>query len=112
MKKIGRPATGWKLYNNEYHNHKARSKRRGIDFEFSYEEWITWWGTDIVNRGRKAGQIVMARNGDIGSYNLNNVHKATVEQNVCERFIGPGEQKRIISLKKTCEKRKLEKENI
>ena len=107
---MGRPATGWKPYNNEYHNHKARSKRRGIDFEFSYDEWIEWWGADITKRGRKVGQMVMARNGDVGPYCLTNVHKATVEGNVKERFIGPGEQKRIISLKQTCENRKKIKE--
>jgi hypothetical protein len=107
---MGRPATGWKPYNTEYHNHKARSKRRGIDFEFSYDEWMLWWGEDITNRGRKKGQLVMARNGDVGSYHPDNVHKAKVEENVCERFTGLGEQKRIISLKRTCENRNIRKQ--
>jgi len=99
-----------KPYNNQYHNHKARSKRRGIDFQFSYDEWMAWWGNDIINRGRNAGQLVMARTNDTGPYHPNNVYKTTVEQNVSDRIGGPGETKRLFSLQITCTKRKLEKE--
>lgn len=110
---MGRPATGWKPYNNEYHNHKARSKRRNIDFEFSYEQWIEWWGDDITNRGRKAGQMVMARNNDEGTYHPNNVHKATVEGNVIEGHLNPKVvNKRITNYKETCKQRKLIEELI
>ena len=99
-----------KPYNEQYHNHKTRSKRRGIDFQFSYDEWMSWWGDDIINRGRNKGQFVMARKNDTGPYHPNNVYKATVEQNVSDRIGGPGETKRLISLQITCAKRRLEKE--
>lgn len=39
-------------YGNEFDNQRHNSKRRGISFEFTYDEWINWWGDDIVNKGR------------------------------------------------------------
>ena len=97
---------GHKPYNNEYHNHKSRSKRRDIDWQFTYDTWITWWGEDIVKRGRNAGQLVMGRIGDKGPYHPINVYKTTVQQNVKDR----DDTIRVASYKATCEKRKLKKE--
>jgi hypothetical protein len=94
-----------KPYNSQYHNHKARSKRRSIVFDFSYSEWIQWWGDDISNRGRNAGELVMARVNDSGPYHPSNVYKTTVEQNVSDRLNGPGEIKRLISYKIHCNQR-------
>lgn len=99
-----------KPYNNQYHNHKARSKRRGIAFEFSYDEWIAWWGDDISNRGRNTGQLVMARIKDTGPYHPTNVYKTTVEQNVSDRVNGYGEIKRVSLYKQTCLNRKIKEQ--
>jgi hypothetical protein len=96
-----------KPFNNQFHNHKSRCKRRGIDFQFSYEDWINWWGDDIALRGRNAGQLVMGRIGDKGPYHPTNVYKTTVQQNVKDR----DDSIRIASYKITCEQRKI-KENI
>lgn len=63
---------------------KAGAKRRNIDWQFTYEEWLAWWGTDIVNRGRTKGKLCMARYNDVGAYNPNNCCKITQEQNVAE----------------------------
>jgi hypothetical protein len=100
-----------KPYNSQYHNHKARSKRRGIEFEFTYDEWIAWWGDDIANRGRNTGQLVMARKLDTGSYHATNVYKTTVEQNVSDRIGGYGEIKRVSSYKQTCLNRKIKEQS-
>ena len=104
-----------KPYNNQYHNHKVRAKKRGLEFHFTYEEWINWWGDDIINRGRKLGQLVMARNGDQGPYHPSNVRKATVEENVKEGQTGRPKTpehiaKRVASHIATFEQRNLIKE--
>jgi hypothetical protein len=70
-----------KPYNNEFHSHKSRAKWRGIEFEFTYDTWIEWWGDDITKRGSKKGQLVMARKGDQGPYHPDNVFKLTQEEN-------------------------------
>ena len=54
---------------------------RNIDWHFTYESWLEWWGDDIVNRGNKSGQLVMARKGDIGPYHPDNVVKITCNEN-------------------------------
>jgi hypothetical protein len=68
-------------YKKQYNCQKSTAKGRNIDWHFTYETWLAWWGTDIINRGRKTGQLVMARIGDQGSYDPNNVLKATCNQN-------------------------------
>ena len=68
---------------------RKRSKYRGIDFHFSFEEWVAWWekhlGIDwFEKRGRKKGQYVMARKEDKGSYISENVKCITCGSNVKE----------------------------
>ena len=77
-----------KPYNKAYHTQKSLAKRRNLDWQFTYDTWIEWWGTDIVNRGHKRGQLVMARYGDIGPYHPDNVRKATCSENCKEGNIG------------------------
>jgi len=69
-----------------YDGQKHNSKVRGIDFEFTYEDWKKWWeeqlGPDWFQmRGCKRGQYVMARNHDQGSYRRGNVKAITIEEN-------------------------------
>ena len=68
----------------KYNNAKRCAKDRNIDWQFTLESWINWWGVDIENRGCRKGQLVMARYNDIGSYNPSNVFKTTCEENVRE----------------------------
>ena len=69
-----------------YRSQRDSSRKRGIDFHFSFEEWNSWWGDDIVNRGRKSGQLVMARIGDQGPYHPDNVVKKACGDNVREAY--------------------------
>ena len=64
---------------------KNRAKRNKIEWHFTFEEWVDWWGDDIDKRGTSKDSLVMARTGDIGPYHPNNVRKATVSENVNER---------------------------
>jgi hypothetical protein len=66
-----------------YTRSKADAKRRGIEFEFTFDEWKTWW-LDTGKwelRGRKAGCFQMCRKNDMGPYSLGNVYCDTMEAN-------------------------------
>lgn len=61
-------------------------KQRGIEFHFTYEEWLGWWkhhlGDDwFTKRGRACDQYVMARFEDKGPYAPWNVKCITGDQN-------------------------------
>lgn len=60
---------------------KAGSKKRGILFHFSFEQWVKWWGADLDRRGAGADDLVMARFMDDGAYEPSNVYKATRAEN-------------------------------
>ena len=68
----------------KYHTQHTGARNRGIDWQFTYESWLAWWGDDIVNRGNKSGQLVMARIGDTGPYHPDNVRKVTCNENHSE----------------------------
>jgi hypothetical protein len=64
----------------------ASAKGRGIPFLFEMDEWILWWekklGKNWRNlRGKRAHQFCMARHGDEGVYEWDNVKCITVSQN-------------------------------
>lgn len=64
-----------------YDQQRNAAKQRNIDFEFTYDEWISWWGDDIHKRGRTKNDLCMCRINDTGPYHPNNVYKATMSQN-------------------------------
>lgn len=70
----------------KYNVHKQDAKRRGIAFNFSFEEWSDWWERDDrwSRRGRGSGKLVMARFGDQGPYEPGNVYCATHGQNAAD----------------------------
>jgi len=73
----------------ELHRNGA-TKDRGIPFEFTFEEWVGWWrsnlGDDwISKRGRRKHEYVMARKGDKGPYAPWNVDCKTQSENAKEQ---------------------------
>ena len=68
-------------HRNAFLNQRCNAKKRGIEWGFSYEEWLEWWGPDIERRGCGSGNIVMARQGDAGGYTADNVYKSTASAN-------------------------------
>jgi len=78
---MGRPKIP---YSREYSAQKQNARRRGIEFNFTYQSWIDWWGNDIVFRGKGADKLVMARKNDQGSYHPDNVIKLYGKDNVSQ----------------------------
>jgi hypothetical protein len=85
---------------------RISAKDRGIEWRFSFEEWLKVW-TDsghLAERGRGRGRYVMARLGDVGPYSAGNVEIIPYEKNcrdcrknhptttaeMSERLIGKG----------------------
>jgi len=71
-------------YRQAYWSQKCSAGKRNIEWHFTYETWLAWWGDDIVNRGKGKGKMVMGRHGDVGPYNAKNCKKITMEENFSE----------------------------
>jgi hypothetical protein len=65
---------------------RSAAKHRGIEFLLTYSEWLEIWTASghFHERGRFRGQYVMARFGDQGSYEVDNVKIVTTEYNLSE----------------------------
>lgn len=61
----------------DYRAHKSHAETRQIEFLFTLDEWIDWWGEDFALRGRGPKDLCMARLGDEGPYDIGNVAKST-----------------------------------
>ena len=72
------------MYKKQYNAQRRAAKFRGIDWNFTYESWIDWWGDDIIKRGIRKDELVMARNGDQGPYHPDNVKKISCSANSIE----------------------------
>lgn len=74
-----------------FDRHQRNARARGIPFSFTFEEWWRWWQTDDrwSNRGRGAGQFVMARYGDTGPYAVDNVFCSDAVENSHARAADP-----------------------
>lgn len=70
----------------KYTRQWRRAAERNIDWEFTFETWLAWWGPDIERRGCKRGMLVMARHKDSGPYSPGNCYKATANQNMSDSF--------------------------
>lgn len=68
----------------KHNTQKQHAKRRGIEWQFTVDTWIAWWGDDITKRGSRKGQLVMARYNDEGPYHPDNCRKITTEKNTLE----------------------------
>ena len=93
----------------QYDNAKWCAKERNIEWQFTYDAWIEWWGEDIINRGPYKGQLVMARTGDTGPYHPDNVYKSTTSDNCRLPQLGrPKSHEQIAKYKTTMAKKRLE----
>jgi hypothetical protein len=66
-----------------YTTHRANSLRRGLDWEFTFEEWWQVWKDSgkWEQRGKSADSYCMARINDEGPYCADNVVITTMTEN-------------------------------
>jgi hypothetical protein len=74
----------WREDNPEhcaYFNQKSSADARGVEWLFTFETWMDWWGADYARRGRKGDDLCMARRGDKGPYSPENCVKLNYRTN-------------------------------
>lgn len=62
-------------WRSAYKSQKSRAKSRGIEWQFTFDSWLEWWGEDIHRRGVGTSQLCMQRVADSGPYAPWNVRK-------------------------------------
>jgi hypothetical protein len=58
-----------------YATQRHAAHRRGIEWKFTFSEWLSVWGASgqLHRRGVGRGSYCMARHGDVGPYEVSNV---------------------------------------
>lgn len=80
----------------KYNVQKQTTKRRGLEFLLSFEDWWSLWESHWNNRGKSKESLVMCRYGDSGNYELGNVFIGTYSQNSREAALNfPREHSKI-----------------
>ena len=68
-------------YRDVYMQQRRNAHKRNIEFQFTFQQWLDWWGDDISKRGKGKDKLCMARCGDTGPYHPSNVYKSTHADN-------------------------------
>jgi len=70
----------------DYKMQRLNARKRGIPWEFSLVTWLLKWDESgkRERRGRKTGNFVMARHGDVGPYSPSNTKIITCNENCSE----------------------------
>jgi hypothetical protein len=68
-----------------YSSQRSGAKRRGIEFKFTFEQWLEAWGDNLDRRGNRAWDLVMCRINDEGTYEPGNVYIARPNRNHASR---------------------------
>jgi hypothetical protein len=73
-----------------YDDQRRHAEGRGIDWLFTYEEWLEKWmlSGKWFERGRSPDQYCMCRFGDEGPYSNRNCFIATNQENLLQRWEG------------------------
>jgi len=90
-----------KFAKKRFRQHKENSRKRGIPFIFTFEEWIKVWleSGHWNERGRRRGQYVMSRFGDKGPYTINNVEIILTDDNLSIKLSDKSRLLRSIKMK-------------
>jgi hypothetical protein len=65
-----------------YKAQRANARRRGIAWDLTFDQWLAWWGADLVRRGVGPDRLQMQRIGDAGPYALGNIRKGYPRDNM------------------------------
>lgn len=65
----------WRDPKRLYNAQKSKALTRGISWELTFEQWWKIWQDSgrWSKRGKRMGQFVMSRKGDMGPYSVDNV---------------------------------------
>ena len=76
------------LPRSRYTQQKSHARSRGIGFELTFEQWWSIWqeSEKWVQRGKAVGCFCMARNGDVGAYEIGNVAIVEVGANLKDQM--------------------------
>jgi hypothetical protein len=71
-----------------YHKQKGEARRRGIEFNLTFVEWLDIWEKSgkMAERGNLPEQYCMARYFDMGAYEIGNVKIVTNRENCKEAW--------------------------
>lgn len=74
----------------DFQNQRSSAKRRKIEFNLTFEEWLNWWceSGHLHERGPRREQYCMARYNDSGPYALGNIKCVTTNDNRIEGLTG------------------------
>jgi hypothetical protein len=63
-------------HHKRYAMQRNKARHRGIEWNLTFDEWFGWWleNGHYHERGRRKGEYVMARFGDVGPYSLDNIY--------------------------------------
>ncbi len=64
---------------------RNHARHRGIEWRFSFEQWLEWWGDDLDRRGVGHDELQMQRIADAGAYEPGNVRKGYPKDNAKTR---------------------------
>lgn len=70
-----------------YAQQKARAKARGIEWEFTFDEWCAIWEPHWADRGQRKDGRVMCRTHDDGPYRADNVRIDSPKGNAAEHAL-------------------------
>lgn len=70
-----------KRVTDNYNGQKSMARKRGIEWQFTRDTWLEWWGADYHQRGQGRGKLCCARKNDTGPYSPDNCIKLTHEEN-------------------------------
>jgi len=68
-------------YKRAFIDQRGKAIIRGIDWNLTYEQWLTIWRNKIHKRGKGIGKYNMCRKNDTGAYEIDNVFIALHEDN-------------------------------
>lgn len=65
----------------KYNWQRGNAKKRGIEWLFTFDTWLEWWGDDLPNRGQRSWNLSMQRIWDVGPYSPENTIKGRPKRN-------------------------------
>lgn len=68
-----------------YAQHKANAAKRGVEWDFTFDEWWAIWAPRWPERGPHKDQLGMCRTHDKGPYSPDNVRLDTPKGNAAEK---------------------------